>query len=301
MRYLMAPLATLVALTAATLLPSISLAQALPLAAVPASAAPALTLNEAIELALQFSPQLAANQHELASGEGAVLQAGARPNPYDDHATHPLLSRGAKTVEAKLELAIVTLAALAAPLGWPAGRFIYQRIETLIPDRLRSYPIPALLLIAALLGAVTTLLYDPGHGLTSAILAPWLIAQLPAAALTAAIYGILNGWLAIDGSTEWWPLTPPAPTVELPTTLLPDDLTAPSVFDTAQVADPIDRTPPGAGSIRSLPRSSRLLTAALVVNILGIIWTLAAVGVGVKTVVVQSLTPSSTIGATHAI
>lgn len=81
MRYLMAPLATLVALTAATLLPSISLAQALPLAAVPASAAPALTLNEAIELALQFSPQLAANQHELASGEGAVLQAGARPNP----------------------------------------------------------------------------------------------------------------------------------------------------------------------------------------------------------------------------
>lgn len=225
--------------------------------------------------------------------------AGARPNPYDDHATHPLLSRGAKTVEAKLELAIVTFAALAAPLGWPAGRFIYQRIEALIPDRLRSYPIPALLLVAAVLGAVTTLLYDPGQGFTSAILAPWLMAQFPAAALTAAVYGILNGWLAIDGSTEWWPLTPPAPSVELPTTLLPDDLTAPSVFDTAPVADPIDRTPPGAGSIRSLPRSSRLLTAALVVNVLGIIWTLAAVGVGVKTVVVESLTPSSTIGATH--
>ena len=36
--------------------------------------------------------------------------AGARPNPYDDHATHPLLSRGAKTVETKVELAIVILA-----------------------------------------------------------------------------------------------------------------------------------------------------------------------------------------------
>ena len=87
--------------------------------------------------------------------------------------------------------------------------------------------------------------------------------------------------------------------MELPPTLLPDDLTAPSVFDTAQVADPIDRTPPGAGSVRSLPRSSRLLTVALVVNVLGIIWTLAAVGVGLKTVVVESLTPSSTVGATH--
>ena len=81
MHSLMVPLATLVALTAATLLPSTSLAQALPLAPVHASVAPALTLNEAIELALQFSPQLVANQHELASGEGAVLQAGARPNP----------------------------------------------------------------------------------------------------------------------------------------------------------------------------------------------------------------------------
>ena len=72
--------------------------------------------------------------------------------------------------------------------------------------------------------------------------------------------------------------------------------------DTCQglVADPIDRTPPGAGSVRSLPRSSRLLTVALAVNVLGIIWTLAAVGVGVKNVVVESLTPSSTIGATHA-
>ncbi|MFA5605853.1 MAG: hypothetical protein WDA07_01505 [Leucobacter sp.] len=223
--------------------------------------------------------------------------AGARPNPYDDHATHPLFSRGAKTVEAKLELLIVLVAAFAAPLGWPVGRFIYQRIETLIPDRLRSYPIPALLFTAVVLGTVTVLLYSPGDDLSSALLAPWLIGQLPAAALTAAVYGILNGWLAVDGSTEWWPLTPTAPSVELPPVLLPDDLTAPSLFDTVPVADPIDRTPPGAGAVRSLPRSSRLLTVGLILNTIGIIWTLASVGVGVKTVVVDSLTPSTTIGS----
>lgn len=50
----------------------------------PAPASPpsqALTLAEAMKLALAFSPQIAANQQELAASEGAVIQAGARPNP----------------------------------------------------------------------------------------------------------------------------------------------------------------------------------------------------------------------------
>ena len=72
MHRLMAPLATLAALTTATLFPSTSfsqVAQASP-AQVPLSAASApaptvqpLTLAEAIRLALQFSPQIVANQH----------------------------------------------------------------------------------------------------------------------------------------------------------------------------------------------------------------------------------------------
>ncbi len=90
MHRLMAPLATLAALTTATLFPSTSfsqVAQASP-AQVPLSAAspPAptvqpLTLAEAIRLALQFSPQIVANQQELAASDGTVIQAGARPNP----------------------------------------------------------------------------------------------------------------------------------------------------------------------------------------------------------------------------
>lgn len=90
MHRLMAPLATLAALTTATLFPSTSfsqVAQASP-AQVPLSAASApaptvqpLTLDEAIRLALQFSPQIVANQQELAASDGTVIQAGARPNP----------------------------------------------------------------------------------------------------------------------------------------------------------------------------------------------------------------------------
>lgn len=90
MHRLMAPLATLAALTTATLFPSTSfsqVAQASP-AQVPLSAASApaptvqpLTLAEAIRLALQFSPQIVANRQELAASDGTVIQAGARPNP----------------------------------------------------------------------------------------------------------------------------------------------------------------------------------------------------------------------------
>ena len=45
------------------------------------TAPPGLTLAEAINLALLYSPELRAAQHELQASEGAVSQAGARPNP----------------------------------------------------------------------------------------------------------------------------------------------------------------------------------------------------------------------------
>lgn len=90
MHRLMAPLATLAALTTATLFPSTSFSQVaqaspaqgpLSAASAPAPTVQPLTLAEAIRLALQFSPQIVANQQELAASDGTVIQAGARPNP----------------------------------------------------------------------------------------------------------------------------------------------------------------------------------------------------------------------------
>lgn len=225
--------------------------------------------------------------------------AGARPSPYNDHPSHPLMTRGVKTVEGVLEVSIVIAAAILAPIGWPLGKLIYHRSEALIPGRLRSYPIPAFLWSAVALGALLVLLYRPADTLTNTVVAPWLLAQLPAAALTAGIYGILNGWLAIDGSTDWWPLAPTAPTVTLTLPLLPDDMTAPSPFRTIEPADPIDRTPLGAGAVRPMPRSGKLIVVGLILNAAGIVWTLAAVGVGIKTFAEQAFTPSSTIGSSY--
>jgi hypothetical protein len=56
-------------------------------------------------------------------------------------------------------------------------------------------------------GAPLPLLYDPSPWLTSTLIIPWLLAQVPAT-FAAAAYGALEGWLAIDGSSDWWPLTP---------------------------------------------------------------------------------------------
>lgn len=222
--------------------------------------------------------------------------SGARPNPHDDRVTHPLFVRGAKTTDARIELAAVITMALLAPLGWAVGRFLYHRIEALIPQRLRSYPIPALLFAALALGTITVLAYRPGDSLANAVLAPWLMAQFPAALFAAGIYGILNGWLAINGSTHWWPLTPPPPQVDMSVPLNPDDITAPSIFDTAEHTEAVDLTPL-AGPVRPLPQSKTLVLAGVILNILGIIWTCTGVVVGVTTVISESTTPSSTIGA----
>lgn len=225
--------------------------------------------------------------------------AGARPSPYDDNVMHPHWARRGSTVEIIIERIVIGLCAVLAPLGWLAGRLLYEYTVRFIPERLRAYPVPALLWSAAGIGTITALLYSPDGTLAGTVIAPYVLAQLPATFAVAGIYGILNGWLAVDGSTDWWPLAPPAPTVTLTLPLLPDDMTAPSPFRTIEPADPIDRTPLGAGAVRPMPRSSKLIVAGLVLNAVGIVWTLAAVGVGIKTFAEQAFTPSSTIGSSY--
>jgi hypothetical protein len=211
--------------------------------------------------------------------------AGARPNPYDDNVIHPLTSRRAATAEGTLEPIVVAIAAVLAPIGWPLGVLLYGRIVTFIPLRLRSYPIPALLWTAAGIGALTDLVYQPGTSLTTALIAPYLIAQIPAVFAVAGLYGILNGWLAIDGSTDWWPLTPAPIPVDLDVPLGPDDLTAPPVFHTAEAAYAADLSP-----ISGSTRSGRLVAIGVLVCVIGAAWMTGAVIAGVKDVVTQSLT-----------
>lgn len=125
---------------------------------------------------------------------------GAHLDPHGAQiAPPPLLFRA-------LEVVIVAVAALAAPIGWPAGRLLYRYMTTLIPKRMRAYPIPALLWLAVLqLAGGLLILVDAPVSKWPTPIQLWLGAQMPLTFLTAGIYGILEGWLAVKGSTAWWP------------------------------------------------------------------------------------------------
>lgn len=178
-------------------------------------------------------------------------KVGARPDPHDDQVTPPLIFRTSSTTTGAFETGVVAILAGAAPIGWPAGRTLYSLIIGLIPERLQAYPIAALLWAAIISGAPLPLLFDPNPSLASTLVIPWLLAQIPATFAAAAAYGVLEGWLAIDGSSEWWPLTPaqrdvddtlilgPAP-VSMPTLLDP----VPSAVNRSSDALPVPRPRP---------------------------------------------------------
>lgn len=173
----------------------------------------------------------------------AAEKSGARVDPADDDVIHPLVTRPVKTIYGGADLAIVAVTAMLAPVGWPAGRALYRGIVQLIPRELRSYPVAALLWSAVVVGAPLPLLYEPTDSLAGTVLAPWLLAQVPAALLAAGIYGILEGWLAVDGARDWWPMRPPPEHDVADFGAFIDDLTMPGLFATRASEPPGERTP----------------------------------------------------------
>lgn len=199
---------------------------------------------------------------------------GMRPDSHDDQVAPPILFRNPGTMTALAENVVVLVAALIAPIGWPLGRLLYGYITTLIPETLRAYPIPALMWGGVICGAPVPLLYDPATSLFSTVVVPWLVAQVPAIFLAAGIYGILEGWLAVDGSTEWWPLTPTDPDIDDTLLLGSAEFPMATVLDPEPgKAEPIAvrrrRTPP---RVRWFPMAS-----AAVLAIAGMGWTGAQV------------------------
>jgi hypothetical protein len=215
--------------------------------------------------------------------------AGGLPDPYDTARPTPLLFRRPTTIEGGAEVILVALAGALAPVGWLLGLLLYRRIVTLIPDRLRSYPIPACLWTGAAIGTLTLLLHllAPARSLTSALFAPYLIAQIPAAFAAAGVLGILNGWLAVPGSTEWYPKSPLPIAADLDLPMRPDDLTAPPLFETIDIDPAPDMRP-----IRTSSRSPGLVVAGLLACAIGSTLMAGSVLWGLKDVVAQPFSAS---------
>jgi hypothetical protein len=71
------------------------------------------------------------------------------------------------------------------------------------------------------------------RSLSGTLIIPWILAQIPATFATASAYGVLEGWLAIDGSSDWWPLTPAQRDVDDNLILGPAPLPMPTLLDSA--------------------------------------------------------------------
>ena len=171
----------------------------------------------------------------------------AVPDPHDDVVIPPLWLRTAKSPASQMELVAVTLAALLVPLGWIGGRLLKEVVTRLIPGPLRAFPIAALLWSGALLGLLIVLVYHPAPTFGQVVLTPWLCLQLAAVPTVAGVYGVAEGWLAVDGSDQWWPLTPPKRplTAEDAATILGGyDITGPASLDAQRRNEPGQRSRP---------------------------------------------------------
>lgn len=166
----------------------------------------------------------------------AQERTGARVDPADDDLIHPMWARSGDTVYGALDWVIVGTAAVLAPVGWIAGRGLYKFVIQLIPDEIRSYPIAAFMWGAVATGLplpmIYWLFYDAADSLSMTVLVPWGFAQVPAALLAAGVYGILEGWLAVDGSRDWWPMRPPQESETVDFGFSIDDPPTPGIFRT---------------------------------------------------------------------
>jgi hypothetical protein len=173
--------------------------------------------------------------------------ASAVPDPHDDTILPPLLLRTATSPASRIELVIVMLAAVLAPVGWLLGLSIKRVVTALIPGTLRGYPIAALLWSGTVLGALIIWLYDPAEDILSVIALPWVCLQVAMVPVVAGLYGIAEGWLAIPGSTQWWPLTPPRAPVtadDAAAVLGSYNLTGPGLLDVQWLNESGERTRP---------------------------------------------------------
>lgn len=145
--------------------------------------------------------------------------AGVDYNMHYQGITEKLYLRSNKSRAALKELLVVAGCAVIFPVAWPAGRQLYRwmaRRITPSPTTTDAIPITTLAWIGAVLMLLGSILIDPGDAdsFKWVLLLPWIVVQGAGTFLMASVYGVLEGWLAIPGATDWWPAPAPAAPVK---------------------------------------------------------------------------------------
>jgi hypothetical protein len=112
--------------------------------------------------------------------------------------------------------------------------------------------------------------------LSGTLIIPWILAQIPATFATASAYGVLEGWLAIDGSSDWWPLTPAQRDVDDNLILGPAPLPMPTLLDPAATTNRPDDAP-RIPRRRPAPINWARLSIPAAITAIGALWYFASV------------------------
>ncbi|ART74348.1 hypothetical protein BTO20_37655 (plasmid) [Mycobacterium dioxanotrophicus] len=142
--------------------------------------------------------------------------AGVDFNVHMQGITEKWHLRKPQSLAAWKETGVVVGCAAIFPLAWPLGRTLYRwmaRRITPAPATADAIPITMLAWIAAAMMLLGSILVDPssGNSFWGVLFLPWIVVQGAGTFLMASVYGVLEGWLAIPGATDWWPFPPPPP------------------------------------------------------------------------------------------
>lgn len=177
------------------------------------------------------------------------IRASAVPDPHDDTRIDPLWMRTAKSRAARAEAAVVMAAAIIAPMGWAAGWGLKTVLVRQVSPPLRGFPVAVMLWGGAGFGVLVVVIsqfvYDPAGSFGQVAVLPWLCVQLAMIPTVAGIYGIAEGWLAVEGSCQWYPLIPvkkPITAEDAAAILGAYDLTGPGIVDARPLHEPGERT-----------------------------------------------------------
>jgi hypothetical protein len=179
------------------------------------------------------------------------IQTAAVSDPHDDTVLPSIFLRQPRSTGSRIEAVLVLMLAALVPVGWPAGLLLKSMVVAMIPHTVRGYPIAPLMWSGVGLGSLTLLgyevPYDPGGSFGQIAVVPWLSLQLAAIPFVAGVYGLLEGWLAVDGSGQWWPLTPatrPLTAEDAAAILGAYDVTGPALVDSRALREQGQRTRP---------------------------------------------------------
>lgn len=147
------------------------------------------------------------------------LVAGTDYNRHVQAVTEKLRRRFIQSLAGWEEALIVAGCAVIFPVAWPLGRLLYlwlvRRVELAraaeASQGLWSIPITALAWISVALELIAAVVIDPSSATTflGVVLPGWILTQGAGVFLMASVYGVLEGWVAVPGTTGWWPFPPP--------------------------------------------------------------------------------------------